>query len=84
MIGSTLGHWGYSVALIVWAYDTGGPSLVGLATFFRILPAAVAAPFIGALADRLERRLVMVTSDIVRAASLALAAIAIATDLPAG
>ena len=84
MIGSTLGHWGYSVALVVWAYDTGGPSLVALATFFRILPAAVAAPFIGALADRYERRLVMVTSDIVRATSLALAAVAIATDLPAG
>jgi MFS family permease len=84
MIGSTLGHWGYSVALVVWAYDTGGPSLVGIATFFRILPAAVAAPFIGALADRLERRLVMVTSDIVRAVSLALAAVAIATSLPAG
>ena len=84
MIGSTLGHWGYSVALVVWAYDTGGPSLVALATFFRILPAAVAAPFIGALADRHERRLVMVTSDIVRATSLALAAVAIATDLPPG
>jgi MFS family permease len=84
MIGSTLGHWGYSVALVVWAYDTGGPSLVALATFFRILPAAVAAPFIGALADRHERRLVMVTSDIVRATSLAIAAVAIATDLPAG
>jgi MFS family permease len=84
MIGSTLGHWGYSVALVVWAYDTGGPSLVAFATFFRILPAAVAAPFIGALADRLERRLVMVTSDIGRATSLTIAAVAIATGLPAG
>jgi MFS family permease len=84
MIGSTLGHWGFSVALVVWAYDTGGPSLVGLATFFRILPAAVAAPFLGALADRYERRLVMVISDVVRAASLTVAAVAIATDLPAG
>jgi MFS family permease len=84
MIGSTLGHWGFSVALVVWAYDTGGPSLVGLATFFRILPAAIAAPFLGALADRYERRLVMVISDVVRAASLTVAAVAIATDLPAG
>ena len=84
MIGSTLGHWGFSVALVVWAYDTGGPSLVGIATFFRILPAAVAAPFLGALADRYERRLVMVISDVVRAASLTVAAVAIATDLPAG
>jgi MFS family permease len=81
MTGSTLGHWGYSVALLVWAYDAGGPSLVGVATFIRILPAALAAPFLGALADRLERRLVMVTSDLVRAASLALGGAAIALEL---
>jgi MFS family permease len=83
MIGSTLGHWGYTVALVVWAYDAGGPSLVGIATFVRILPAALAAPFIGALADRYERRLAMVISDLVRAASLAVAAVGIAIDLPA-
>jgi MFS family permease len=82
MTGSTLGHWGYTVALVVWAYDAGGGTLVGVATFVRILPAAVAAPFLGALADRYERRLVMVSSDLVRAASLAVAAVAIATDLP--
>ena len=28
MIGSTLGHWGFSVALVVWAYDTGGPYVI--------------------------------------------------------
>jgi MFS family permease len=81
MTGSTLGHWGYTVALLVWAYDAGGPSLVGLATFIRILPAALAAPFLGALADRHERRRVMVISDLVRAASLALGGAAIALEL---
>jgi MFS family permease len=83
MIGSTLGHWGYTVALVVWAYEAGGATLVGVATFIRILPAALAAPFVGALADRYARRLVMVTSDLVRAASLALAAAAITIELPA-
>ena len=83
MTGSTLGHWGYTVALVVWAYDAGGASLVGVATFVRILPAALTAPFVGALADRYERRLVMVISDLVRAASLALAAAAITMELPA-
>jgi MFS family permease len=83
MTGSTLGHWGYTVALVVWAYETGGPTLVGLATFIRILPAALAAPFLGALADRHPRRTVMVLSDLVRAASLAVAGAAIAIDLPA-
>jgi MFS family permease len=83
MTGSTLGHWGYTVALVVWAYEAGGASLVGVATFIRILPAALTAPFVGALADRYERRLVMVISDLVRAASLALAAAAITIELPA-
>lgn len=83
MTGSTLGHWGYTVALVVWAYEAGGATLVGLATFIRILPAALAAPFLGALADRHPRRTVMVISDLVRAASLAVAGAAIAIDLPA-
>src|SRR5215212_6254637 len=83
MTGSTLGHWGYTVALVVWAYDEGGPTLVGLATFVRILPAALAAPFLGALADNYPRRIVMVISDLVRAAALSVAGAAIALELPA-
>lgn len=78
-LGSTMGLWGYVVALLVWAYAEGGPALAGVAAFVRLAPGAVAAPFAGALADRLPRRRVMVTSDVLRAAALCLAAALIAT-----
>jgi len=82
-IGSIMGLWGYIIALFVWAYDVDGPGLVGLAAFVRLAPAAFAAPFAGALADRMPRRRIMVSSDLIRAVTLALAAIAIAEDAPA-
>ena len=60
----------------------GRRGLVGLAAFLRLAPAALAAPFAGALADRMPRRRIMVTSDLLRALTLGLAALAIATDAP--
>ena len=72
-IGSIMGLWGYIIALLVWAYAEGGPGLVGLAAFLRLAPAAFAAPFAGALADRMPRRRIMVTSDLLRALTLGLA-----------
>ena len=79
-VGSIIGQWGYAVAFVVWAYDAGGAALVGIATFVRLLPAAFAAPFAGALADRYQRRLVMVASELLRGVALAIAAVAIAVD----
>jgi MFS family permease len=80
-VGSTMGHWGYVVALLVWAYAEGGATLTGIAAFVRLAPGAVSAPFAGALADRAPRRRVMVVSDLLRAAALGLAALAMAADL---
>jgi len=81
-IGSIMGLWGYIIALLVWAYAEGGAGLAGLAAFLRLAPAAFAAPFAGALADRMPRRRIMVTSDLLRALTLGLAALAITTDAP--
>jgi MFS family permease len=82
-IGSSIGTWGYVVALMVYAYGQGGPSAVGLVGLIRWFPAAVAAPFGGMLGDRFPRLRVMVVSDLVRAAALAAAAAVIAIDGPA-
>ena len=43
--GSIIGSWAYSVALVVYAYDAGGASAVGLVGLIRWLPAAIASPF---------------------------------------
>ena len=39
---------------------------VGGVLAFRLLPAVVLAPFVGVLADRYDRRLTMVVSDLLR------------------
>jgi MFS family permease len=69
--GSTLGIWAYGVALPVYAYHSGGARAVGLLFFFRFVLAALATPWLGLLADRLSRRRVMLTSDLVRCGLMA-------------
>jgi MFS family permease len=64
--GSNLGTWGYGVALAVYAYGHGGATAVGVVGLIRLIPAAIAAPFMGALGDRHPRRLVMSLSDLGR------------------
>ena len=53
--GSIIGSWAYAVALVVFAYDHGGASAVGLIALIRWLPAAVASPFTAILGDRYPR-----------------------------
>jgi MFS family permease len=82
-IGSSVGTWGYVVALMVYAYRQGGPAAVGLVGLIRWFPAAVAAPFGGMVGDRFPRLRVMVVSDLVRAGALTVAGAAIVLDSPA-
>jgi MFS family permease len=65
-VGSTLGTWAYGVALPVYAYHAGGARAVGLLFFARFVLAALAAPWLGVVADRWSRRRVMLTSDLLR------------------
>lgn len=70
-VGSTLGTWAYGVALPVYAFHAGGARAVGLLFFARFVLAAIAAPWLGLLADRWSRRQLMLTADIARAAIFA-------------
>ncbi len=82
-IGSILGTFAYFVALGVYAFAHGGTGAVALVSVLQMIPAGALAPFVATLADRLPRRLVMIASDLVRAALIAAAAGVIATDGPA-
>ncbi len=64
--GSTLGTWAYAVALPVYAYHSGGARAVGLLFFARMALAALAAPWLGVLADRWSRRQLMLSGDLIR------------------
>src|SRR5262249_56807890 len=66
-----LGTWAYAVALPVYAYHSGGARAVGVLFFARFVLAALAAPWLGLLADRWSRRQLMLTADIVRVAIFA-------------
>jgi MFS family permease len=67
--GSIIGTWAFTVALAVYAYHHGGASTVGLVVLIRWLPAGLSASFMGVLGDRYPRVLVMISSDLLRAAT---------------
>ena len=81
-LGSTMGHWTYVVGLSVYAYNEGGTTAVGIISVLRLLPAAIASPFLATLADRYRRERVMMGTDLIRAGLMVLAAVVIATDGP--
>jgi MFS family permease len=78
--GSMIGSWAYGVALVVYAYDVGGATAVGLTALIRFVPAAIASPFAALAADRFPRARVMLVADLVRAGAMFAAAGAIAAD----
>src|SRR6476660_8373439 len=50
------GEFLFLTAMTVYAFDTNGAVGVGLIGFLRVLPATLALPWLGALADRISRR----------------------------
>ena len=67
---SCTGGWAFMVGLSVYAFETGGAAAVGLAALVRMLPAGLAAPLVGLLADRRSRRDVLAVSCAGRAVAL--------------
>lgn len=72
----------FITALGVYAFKEGGAGAVGLVGFARLLPAALALPFAGALADRMRRERLLVTAGLVRAGAIGLAAAAAGLQAP--
>jgi MFS family permease len=77
---SIISTWAYSVGIVVFAFERGGAAAVGVVGLLRWVAAGVVSPFAALLADRYERRAVMVASDLVRAALIAGAAVAVLAD----
>lgn len=69
--GSTLAVWANSIAIAVYAYRADGAKAVGIVLFVRWSLAAVFAPWLALLADRVSRRRVMLSVDFTRAALVA-------------
>jgi MFS family permease len=68
---SQAGDWLYNVALLALVYErTHAAAWVTIATVARVLPMVACGPFAGVLADRYDRRRLMILSDLVRAAAM--------------
>jgi MFS family permease len=80
---SILGTWAYGIAVVVFAYEHGGATAVGVVGLARWLAAAAASPFASLLGDRYDRRLVMVSSDLARVVLIGGAAAAAYLSAPA-
>ena len=77
------GECAFMVALGVVAFREGGVGAVGAITAARMACAALLAPFLATLADRVRRERVLICVGGVRAAMLGGAAVATATGAPA-
>ncbi len=72
--GSAIGDWAYATAITVWVYQVGGVTAVGIWGTVRLVLMAFVTPFASTIADRFPRKAVMVGTDLVRAALIAVTA----------
>jgi len=81
---SGVGDLVFTVALIAYVLDrTGSAGWVSATVIVRLVPLVVFGPIGGVLAGRFDRRVVMVVSDVVRAAVMVALAVAAALQSPA-
>jgi MFS family permease len=81
---SIVGNWAYLVAVSVYAYEAGGERAVGLVFLLRLVPAALAAPFAGLLADRYPRERVLLGTNAARVLLIGAAAVCVYADTAPG
>jgi predicted MFS family arabinose efflux permease len=80
---SQIGDWLYNLALITLVYQRTGSILwAGVATGARVVPMVVFGPVGGVIADRFDRRRVMVASDLLRLLLMLGLALVASTGLP--
>jgi MFS family permease len=78
---SQLGDWLYNAVLLGYVYEaTGSAAWVGAATIFRLAPYVLLGPFGGMLADRYDKRTVLIAGDLLRCALMLALAAVVAAD----
>jgi MFS family permease len=80
---SQTGDWLYNLALVVLVYQRTHSALwAGVTTAARVLPVVLLGPLGGVLADRFDRRRIMITCDLGRMGMMVLLAAVAAFHLP--
>ena len=70
------------LAIILWAFDVGDASLAGLAAVVQLLPAAVLAPALASMGDRIPRGTALVMAHASVGMTCALTMLSLATSAP--
>jgi len=81
--GFNAAEWSTWIAILVYAYTVGGPSMVGLLSIVMLVPSALIAPIAAQLGDRLPRRRVMVIGYGLQAATMLATGVALLLHLAA-
>jgi MFS family permease len=71
------------IAILVYAYRDGGTGAMGIAAVALLVPAAILAPFVAQIGDRMPRERALALSYVAQGLAAGLTAIALAADLPA-
>jgi MFS family permease len=71
-------EWAFTVALGVVAYRDAGAAAVGLVALARMVPSAMASPFLTVFADRTRRERVLAAVSALRAVAIGVAAVVLA------
>lgn len=80
---SQIGSWAYNVALAVWVFErTGSASWVAAASLGRFVPSLIFSVYGGVIAERFERRRVMLAVDLLSTTWMTLLAIVAGVDGP--
>jgi MFS family permease len=80
---SSIGDWLYLVALLIVVYRTSAdPLLLGLVGAARVLPYVLLSVPAGIVADRFDRRLVLLVTDVARGVIMVGLAVLVAADGP--
>jgi MFS family permease len=83
LVGSVIGDWAFTVALSVYVYQNGGATALGVLSVVRYLTMAVLASVLAVLADKVDRRRLMIVADVLRAGLAFGAAAIVLADGPA-
>jgi MFS family permease len=78
---SETGNWLYAAASIIYILDaTGSAAWIGIAAVVRLMPYILFGPLGGAIADRFDRRKVMIVSDLARAGLMGILTVVAMSD----
>src|SRR5512145_505020 len=72
------------IAILIYAYEVGGSSALGLVAFLQLAPAAIFAPIGATLGDRFRREAMLIVAYLVFAGSSASVASALYAEWPLG